>query len=113
MTNELPSPWYNFFRASSMRITPLPVTQPMDQSYNTLSLKDKAELIQKKGSFIEGEDFYSFKILLYTFEQHQVEITYDFSGSLISVEFVEEKPSRHGDQLSSNLDDVLEDSADN
>jgi hypothetical protein len=112
MTNELPSPWYDFFSASTMRITPLPMTQPMDQFYNSLSLQGKADLIQKKGNFIEGEDFYSFKILLYTFEQHQVEITYDYSGSLISVEFVEEKPSRHGDQLPSNLDGILEDSAD-
>jgi hypothetical protein len=80
----------------------------MDQSkYNTLSLKDKAELIQKKGDFIEGEDFYSFKVLLYTFEEHQVEITYDYEGALVSVEFVEEKTSRHGNELPSNLDDIF------
>ena len=81
----------------------------MDQSYKSLSLKDKADLIQKKGNFIEGEDFYSFKILLYTFKDHQVEITYDYSGSLISVEFVEEKSSRHGDELPSMLDDIFTD----
>lgn len=82
----------------------------MDLSYyNQLPLRDKAELIQKKGDFIEGEDFYSFKILLYTFEEHQVEITYDYSGSLISVEFVEEKESRHGNELHSKLDDIFHD----
>jgi hypothetical protein len=92
-----------------MRITPITVTHSMDQSYyNTLSLKDKAELIQKKGDFIEGEDFYSFKILLYTFDEHQVEITYDYGGSLISVEFVEEKTSRHGNELPSKLDDIFD-----
>ena len=81
----------------------------MDQSnYDMLSLKDKAELIQKKGDFIEGEDFYSFKILLYTFQNHQVEITYDYAGALISVEFVEEKTSRHGHELPSRLDDILD-----
>lgn len=82
----------------------------MDQSqYNNLSLQAKAELVQKKGDFIEGEDFYSFKILLYTFENHQVEITYDYSGSLISVEFIEEKLSRHGNELPSKLDDIFQD----
>jgi hypothetical protein len=111
MTNELPSPWYDFFSTNAMRNIPLPMAQSMDQSYNSLSLQGKAELIQKNGSFIEGEDFYSFRILLYTFEQHQVEITYDYSGSLISVEFVEET-SRHGDHLSSNLDGILENPAD-
>jgi hypothetical protein len=81
----------------------------MDRSYyNTLTLRDKADLIQKKGDFVEGEDFYSFKVLLYTFEEHQVEITYDYSGSLISVEFVEEKASQHND-LSSRLQDIFED----
>lgn len=82
----------------------------MDLSYyNQLPLRDKAEFIQKKGDFIEGEDFYSFKILLYTLEDHQVEITYDYSGSLISVEFVEEKESRHGSELPSKLDDIFQD----
>jgi hypothetical protein len=94
-----------------MRIIPVTVTHSMDQSYyNKLSLKDKAELVQKKGDFIEGEDFYSFKILLYTFQEHQVEITYDYDGSLISVEFVEEKTSRHGNELPSKLDDIFDNS---
>ena len=86
----------------------------MDQSnYNTLSLKDKADLIQKKGDFIEGEDFYSFKILLYTFQNHQVEITYDYAGTLISVEFVEDKSSRHGNELPSKLDDIFDNTINN
>jgi hypothetical protein len=96
-----------------MRVNPITVTHTMDQSsYNTLSLHDKAELVQKKGDFIEGEDFYSFKILLYTFQEHQVEITYDYSGSLISVEFVEEKESRHGSELPSKLDQIFENTTD-
>lgn len=82
----------------------------MDQSlYNSLSLQDKAKLVQQKGNFIEGEDFYSFKILLYTFQEHQVEITYDYQGALVSVEFVEEKPSRHGNELPSKFDDIFTD----
>ncbi len=83
----------------------------MDEShqYSSLSLKEKAELIQKKGNFVEGEDFYSFKILLYTFQNHHVEITYDYDGGLVSVEFVEGKKSRHGQELPSKLDDMLND----
>lgn len=65
-------------------------------------------MVQKKGDFIEGEDFYSFQILLYTFNEHQVEITYDYAGALISVEFVEEKSSRHGSELPSKLDDIFD-----
>lgn len=94
-----------------MRITPVTATHSMDQSnYDRLSLKDKAELIQNNGNFIEGEDFYSFKILLYTFQNHQVEITYDYAGALVSVEFVEDTTSRHGHELPSNLDDILDNS---
>ena len=76
-----------------------------DHAFNQLSLQEKAALIQQKGTFIEAEDFYSFRTLLYTIEQHRAELTFDHSGSVINVEFVEK---RDENGISLNLDRNLE-----
>ncbi len=76
-------------------------TQPLDDSrYQNLSLEAKAQLIQSKGTFIEAEDFYSFRIDFYTYNANSVEITYDYSGALVSVEFFDPGQSKRSPQFS-------------
>jgi hypothetical protein len=79
-----------------------------DQAFNQLTLTEKAALIQKKGTFIEAEDFYSFRILLYTIDQHRAEVTFDHSNTVINVEFVENE-NRISPHLDSSLEGLLDD----
>jgi hypothetical protein len=57
--------------------------------FNNLSLESKAEFIQKQGNFIEGQDYYSYRILWYTLDNHYVELLYDFTDRIVKVEFME------------------------
>jgi hypothetical protein len=80
-----------------------------DQAFNQLNLQEKAALVQKQGTFIEAEDFYSFKIYLYSVDQHRAEVTIDYSGNIIDVEFVEKKhESDIPHQLDSSLGNMLD-----
>jgi hypothetical protein len=75
-----------------------------------LNLQEKAALIQKQGTFIEAEDFYSFRIFLYSVDQHRAELTFDQSGNIIEVEFVEKKDEQAiSPQLDSSLEGLLDD----
>lgn len=81
----------------------------MDEiQFNKLTLQAKAEYVQQKGNFIEAEDYYSYQILRYALDTHHVELLYDYTHSVVSVEFVEKKDSE--DYRSSQLDTFLGDS---
>jgi len=81
----------------------------MDEiQFNNLTLQAKAEYVQQKGNFIEAEDYYSYQILRYALDMHHVELLYDYTHSVISVEFVEKKESE--DYRSSQLDSFFDDS---
>jgi hypothetical protein len=79
-----------------------------DYDFDNLSLSQKAEFIKKQGTFIEAQDFYSYQILFYRLENHDVELLYDFTNQLVSVEFTEKKPLGDflNDQLESSLDET-------
>lgn len=53
--------------------------------FHNLSLPEKEDLVKEKGQLIEAQDFYSFFVLVYLFEQHPVKVIYDFSGQLIDI----------------------------
>lgn len=81
-----------------------------DQAFNQLNLKEQAAFIQKSGTFIEAEDFYSFRIYLYSIDQHRAELTFDYSGNIINVEFIEKKDEGGiSSQLESSIEDQLDD----
>lgn len=63
-----------------------------DPAFHQLTLQEKAAFIQKRGTFIEGVDFYSFRILLYSFQHHRAELTFDYSNNVVNIEFVENRP---------------------
>jgi hypothetical protein len=82
----------------------------MDENmFNTLSLVGKADFIQKQGNFVEAEDYYSYRIVKYAVDNHHVEIVYDFSNTILSVEFTESKAINPeiSSQLESSLGDTL------
>jgi hypothetical protein len=82
----------------------------MDEyKFSNLSLADKADFVRKQGSFIEAQDFYSYHVLLYKLDQHDVELLYDFSNKIVSVEFIEKKPP--GNFLANQLESYLDDTA--
>lgn len=54
--------------------------------FEQLPLAEKADFIKEKGQFIEGQDFYSFFILVYLLNKRQVKLLYDFSGLLVAIE---------------------------
>jgi hypothetical protein len=58
---------------------------------NHLSLKEQAIFIMEKGTFIEAEDYYSYRILHYQFNNQIAELTLDFSDEVVSVEFVSDE----------------------
>ena len=72
--------------------------------FNSLSLEAKAEFVQKRGVFVDAEDYYSYRILLYTMDSHKVELLYDFNNQIISVEFIEKKQRHPKIDLSDSLD---------
>lgn len=81
----------------------------MDENeFENLSLEGKADFVMKNASFVEAEDYYSYRILHYALETHHVELLYDFSNKLISVEFIEKKPPEKyiATQLESRLGDT-------
>jgi hypothetical protein len=79
----------------------------MDEiQFNSLTLQEKAEYVQQKGSFIEAEDYYSYQVLRFTLDTRQVELLYDYTHSVISVEFVDENDKeKYPSQLESFLGD--------
>lgn len=78
-----------------------------EASFNKLPLQEKAVFIRKHGDFVEGQDFYSYQALFYSFENHIVELLYDFSNQIMSVEFVEQKESET--YVSAQLEHLIED----
>lgn len=81
---------------------------PMDETlFDNLSLLEKANFIQEKGQFIESQDFYSFFILVYILNQHQVKLLYDFNGLIVDVE--QEKEMEEENYVSSQLESCLDD----
>lgn len=77
-----------------------------DFKFNTLALEDKAEFVKREGKFIDVQDYYSYRILLYSMDNHSVELLYDnTSDCLISVEFTEDK--NLNTYLESHLDEDL------
>jgi hypothetical protein len=83
----------------------------MDEAlFANLSLAGKAEFVKKNGNFVEAQDYYSYQVFLYTLENHNVELLYDFDEHLVSVEFVETKPPSDflSRQLESNIGDAAE-----
>ena len=72
-----------------------------------LSLEAKEQLVRTKGRFVDGQDYYSFRILFYTLGNQNVELVYDFTNAIVSVELVEKKcsPAYFIDELESRLDD--------
>ena len=81
---------------------------PMDETlFDNLSLLEKAKFIQEKGQFIESQDFYSFFILVYILNQHQVKLLYDFNGLIVDVE--QEKEMEEENYVSSQLESCLDD----
>jgi hypothetical protein len=82
----------------------------MDEyQFSKLSLEGQADFVKNKGNFIEAQDYYSYRVLLYDLDQHHIELLYDFTDRIVSVEFVEKKPS--GNYLSNQLESYLGDSA--
>jgi hypothetical protein len=79
----------------------------MDEvQFNNLTLQAKAEYVQQKGNFIEAEDYYSYQVLRFTLDAHQVELVYDYSHSVISVDFVEKNDTeKYPSQFESFLGD--------
>jgi hypothetical protein len=79
-----------------------------DYNFNNLSLAQKAEFVQKQGTFVEAQDFYSYHVLYYRLENHEVELLYDFTNQIVSVEFTEKKPPGDflNDQLESTFDEA-------
>jgi hypothetical protein len=75
--------------------------------FNDLTLQAKEKFVKEHGSFVEAQDYYSYRILLYSLDQHHVELLYDFSDDIVSVEFVEKK--NPPDHLSKDLQSFLED----
>lgn len=80
-----------------------------DNAFENLSLEAKADFVKKNASFVEAEDYYSYRILHYALEKHYVELLYDFSNKLLNVEFVEKKPPEN--YISSQLESFLGDTA--
>ncbi|HET9485858.1 MAG TPA: hypothetical protein VFO54_00405 [Chryseosolibacter sp.] len=78
----------------------------MDETlFNSLTLTQKADFVQENGQFIEAQDFYSFFILAYLLHQQKINLLYDFTGLLVSVEREESSGENYlSDQLESSLD---------
>lgn len=80
----------------------------MDETlFDSLSLPEKASFVQEKGQFIESQDFYSFFILIYMLNQHQIKLFYDFNGLIVDVE--QEKEMEEENYVTSQLESYLED----
>jgi hypothetical protein len=99
-----------FYRFVISLPTTFKIRLPMDETlFNNLSLAEKANFVQEKGQFIEAQDFYSFFVLIYTLNQYQIRLIYDFTGFLLSVEAEPEKEEReHESYLSSQFEDSLD-----
>jgi hypothetical protein len=76
--------------------------------FNDLPLESKAEFIQKQGNFIEGQDYYSYRVLWYILDNRYIELVYDFTDRIVKVEFMEAKPEDTYlmSQIESKLDEA-------
>jgi hypothetical protein len=57
-----------------------------ETKFRDLPLTEKANLVREKGRFISAQDFYSYFILTYELTKHPVNLLYNFTGLLVSVE---------------------------
>ena len=69
-------------------------------------MEQKEQFVLSKGRFIEGQDYYSFRILFYTLGNENVELVYDFSNQIASVDLVDKSqtPSHLISELESRLE---------
>ena len=74
-------------------------------SFDAMPLSEKAAFVHDKGQFLEAQDFYSFFFLIYSLNKQHIKLLYDFSGTLVSVETIDdsEKDNFITDQLQSAL----------
>jgi hypothetical protein len=77
--------WYGFL---SPKLFPCILTDfaMKEMKFKDLPLSEKANLVREKGQFISAQDFYSYFVLIYELKKHQVNLFYDFTGLLVSVE---------------------------
>lgn len=75
-------------------------------SFDAMPLSEQAAFVQEKGQFLEAQDFYSFFFLVYSLNKQYIKLLYDFSGTLIAIENVEEGTTDDfmTNQLMSSLD---------
>ena len=74
--------------------------------FHALSMTEKAAFVRENGHFIEARDFYSYFVLVYLFNKHQIELLYDYSGRVVAVETIEETP--HDDFITNQLQTSLD-----
>ena len=72
---------------------------------NDLSLPEKADFVRQHGVFLEVQDYYSFFIHVYQVNKDHAKLVYDFSGSLVSIEY--EVDSTGENYLSSQFEEKI------